>query len=54
MIKGVFFDLYNTLIGYQPSREEMTVKLLADMNYPINENDLYLPMNKADEYFYLQ
>ncbi|MEQ4487775.1 MAG: HAD family hydrolase [Dehalococcoides mccartyi] len=54
MIKGVFFDLYNTLIGYQPSREEMTVKLLAELGYTINEDDLYLPVNKADEYFYQQ
>ena len=54
MIKGVFFDLYNTLIGYQPSREEMTQKLLSEMGYTIIENDLYLPMNKADEYFYQQ
>ncbi|MGE0903498.1 MULTISPECIES: HAD family hydrolase [Dehalococcoides] len=54
MIKGVFFDLYNTLIGYQPSREEMTVKLLAELGYTINEDGLYLPVNKADEYFYQQ
>jgi putative hydrolase of the HAD superfamily len=52
MIKAVFFDLYHTLIGYDPPREESVAGTLARMGIDIPSKKLRRPLVTADEYFY--
>ncbi len=52
MIKAVFFDLYHTLIGYDPPREEAVAGTLARMGIDISPKSLRRPMVTADEFFY--
>jgi putative hydrolase of the HAD superfamily len=52
MIKAVFFDLYHTLIGYDPPREEGVASTLARMGFDIPSKTLRRPLVTADEYFY--
>jgi putative hydrolase of the HAD superfamily len=52
MIKAVFFDLYHTLIGYDPPREESVAGTLARMGVNIRSKALRRPLVAADEYFY--
>ena len=52
MIKAVFFDLYHTLIGYDPPREENVAGTLARMGIEISSKKLRRPLVAADEYFY--
>jgi len=52
MIKAVFFDLYHTLIGYDPPREESVAGTLARMGMDIPSKKLRRPLVTADEYFY--
>jgi putative hydrolase of the HAD superfamily len=52
MIKAVFFDLYHTLIGYNPPREETLAGTLVRMGINVSVKTLRRPMVTADEYFY--
>ncbi len=52
MIKAVFFDLYNTLIRYDPSREEVHAKALKDLHPDIKPEMLCRPLSAADDYIY--
>jgi putative hydrolase of the HAD superfamily len=52
MIKAVFFDLYHTLIGYDPPREESVASTLARMGVNVQSKTLRRPLVTADEYFY--
>ncbi len=51
MIKAVFFDLYQTLVGYNPPREEIGARVLRDFGIEIKPEELSRPMTVADEYF---
>jgi putative hydrolase of the HAD superfamily len=52
MIKAVFFDLYHTLIGYDPPREESVANTLERMGVSVSAKSLRRPLVTADEFFY--
>ncbi len=52
MIKAVFFDMYNTLICYNPPREESLAKSLKKFGFELTPKQLAVPVIAADEYFY--
>ncbi len=52
MTKAVFFDLYHTLLGYDPPREELQAEALKDFGIEVNPESLLRPLVVADEYIY--
>ncbi len=52
MIKAVFFDMYNTLICYNPPREESQATALKKFGLNFLPEQLSIPIIAADEYFY--
>ena len=54
MIKAVFFDLYQTLVRYQPSQEELEAKALKNFGINVTAASLHLPILTANEYIYRQ
>lgn len=52
MIKAVFFDLYYTLIRYEPPREELQAKALKELGVEVRPEALRLPLITADEFIY--
>ena len=52
MIKAVFFDLYHTLVRYEPPREELQSKALKDFGIEINPEVFRWPLVAADEFIY--
>jgi putative hydrolase of the HAD superfamily len=52
MIKAVFFDLYQTLVRYEPPREEIEAKVLKDFGIDVNPAALARPIIAADEFIY--
>jgi len=52
MIKAVFFDLYHTLIRYEPPREELQAKVLNDFGIDVSPETFSRPLVIADEFIY--
>jgi len=52
MIKAVFFDLYHTLVRYEPPREELQAKALADLGVRVTPENMRWPLVAADEFIY--
>jgi len=52
MIKAVFFDLYHTLVRYEPPREQLQARALKDFGIEVNPETLHRPLIAADEYIY--
>ncbi len=52
MVKAVFFDLYHTLIGYDPPREESVAWTLARMGIEIPGIYLSRRVVYAVEFFF--
>jgi putative hydrolase of the HAD superfamily len=52
MIKAVFFDLYNTLVGYDPPREETHSRVLKDLGIEMSPEALLRPIMAADDFLY--
>ena len=52
MIKAVFFDLYNTLVQYEPPREELQARALQEFGIKVTPEALRRPLATADEYIY--
>ena len=52
MIKAVFFDLYHTLICYDPPHEESLGKILNKLGIDITPETLRRPIVVADEFMY--
>ncbi len=52
MIKAVFFDMYNTLVCYDPPREESQAAALKKFGFEFRPEELSAPIIAADEYFY--
>ncbi len=52
MIKAVFFDLFYTLVRYDPPREELQAKALKDFGIDIPSEALSGPFFIADEFIY--
>ena len=54
MIKAVFFDLYQTLVGYTPPREEWESQMLDGMGIKAPPKVFARAFITADEYFYTE
>lgn len=52
MIKAVFFDLYQTLVCYDPPREEIESKVLKGFGIDVSPAELARPLVAADEFIY--
>ncbi|MFC2060658.1 HAD family hydrolase [Chloroflexota bacterium] len=52
MIKAVFFDLYQTLIGYDPPREQLQAKVLKDFGIEVALESIRHAIVVADEFIY--
>jgi putative hydrolase of the HAD superfamily len=52
MIKAIFFDLYQTLIHYQPSQEELEAGALKNLGVEITAAALRMPILTANEFIY--
>lgn len=52
MIKAVFFDLYHTLVRYEPPREELQSKALKQFGIEASPERLRQPLAVADEFIY--
>lgn len=52
MIKAVFFDLYQTLVRYQPTQAELEAQALESMGYETTAVALDFPILAANEYIY--
>jgi len=50
MIKAVFFDFYNTLVDYDPPREETQSRLLGELGIKISPQELLRPIMVADDF----
>jgi putative hydrolase of the HAD superfamily len=54
MIKAIFFDLYQTLVHYQPSQEELEADALKNLGIDIEAAALRHPILTANEFIYQQ
>jgi len=52
MVKAVFFDLYQTLVRYEPSREELQAKALKEFGIEVSPEVFCRPLVIADEFIY--
>ena len=52
MIKAVFFDLYNTLVSYDPPREELQARALKEFGIEVSPEVFRRPLAIADEFIY--
>jgi putative hydrolase of the HAD superfamily len=52
MTKAVFFDLYQTLIKYQPTQEELESQALQKLNITASPDALRRPILAANEFLY--
>lgn len=52
MVKAVFFDLYHTLVRYDPPREELQASALKDFGIDVAPEILCRPLIVADEFIY--
>lgn len=54
MIKAIFFDFYQTLVGYDPPREEIEATILNDNGISVKPESLQVPFSIADAFFHQQ
>jgi putative hydrolase of the HAD superfamily len=52
MIKAVFFDLYHTLVRYEPPQEELESRALKSLGINITAEALHRPILAANEFIY--
>jgi putative hydrolase of the HAD superfamily len=52
MIKAVFFDLYHTLITYDPPQEELVARALKELGIERDPSIFRRPLITADEFIY--
>jgi putative hydrolase of the HAD superfamily len=52
VIKAVFFDLFQTLVRYEPPREELLAEALKEFGIEVLADALRHPLVAADEYIY--
>ena len=52
MIKAVFFDLYYTLVRYEPPQEELEAKALKDFGINASPEVFHRPLVAANEFIY--
>jgi putative hydrolase of the HAD superfamily len=49
VIKAVFFDLYNTLVDFDPPKEETEAKILKELGINVTPEALLRPIIAADD-----
>lgn len=54
MIKAVFFDLYQTLVHYKPSQEELEAQALEKLGFKTTAEAMGRPILAANEFIYRQ
>ncbi|MCX7912307.1 MAG: hypothetical protein N2506_05025, partial [Dehalococcoidales bacterium] len=54
MIKAVFFDLYYTLVRYEPPREVLEAEALRAVGKNVEASALVKPLLAADEFLYAE
>jgi len=54
MIKAVFFDFYNTLVEYDPPREQLQVEACREVGIEVTAEAIRRAIPAADEFFYLE
>jgi putative hydrolase of the HAD superfamily len=52
VIKAVFFDLYHTLVRYEPPQEVLEAEALKGFGISVRPEDLRKPLLAADEFIY--
>jgi putative hydrolase of the HAD superfamily len=52
VIKAVFFDLYHTLVTYEPPQEELEARALQELGINVGPEALRRPIVAADEFIY--
>lgn len=52
MVKAVFFDLHNTLAGYDPPREVTHSRMLKEFGIEMSPEALVRPIMAADDFLY--
>jgi putative hydrolase of the HAD superfamily len=52
MIKGVFFDLYQTLVHFDPPREQLQAKVLKEFGVDVEPEAIRHALVVADEFIY--
>lgn len=52
MIKAVFFDLYHTLVTYDPPQEDLEARALKELGVDVQPSTLRGPIVAADEFIY--
>jgi putative hydrolase of the HAD superfamily len=52
VIKDVFFDFYNTLVGYDPPQEVLEARVLRDFGIEVSPEVFRRPLLLADEFIY--
>ena len=52
MVKAVFFDLYHTLVRYEPPRENLQAEVLSEFGIDVAPEVLRWPLVAADEFIY--
>jgi putative hydrolase of the HAD superfamily len=52
VIKAVFFDLYHTLVHYEPSQEELEAQALQSFGIDVTVEALHRPILAANEFIY--
>jgi putative hydrolase of the HAD superfamily len=52
MMKAVFFDLYNTLVDYDPPREEVQAAICREFGIEVAPEALRRAIPAADDFFY--
>ncbi len=48
MIRAVFFDWFNTLARYEPTREDMAARVLTELGFKVSPNDALFAIAVAD------
>jgi putative hydrolase of the HAD superfamily len=52
VIRAVFFDLYYTLVRYEPPQEELEAKALKDFGFSASPEVFHRPLVAANEFMY--
>jgi putative hydrolase of the HAD superfamily len=54
LIKAVFFDFYNTLVGYDPPQEVLEARALKDFGIEVSPEIFRRPLLNANEFIYAE
>ena len=52
MVQAVFFDFYNTLVGFNPPREEIHAAACQEMGLVVSPGDIRTHLAPADEFYH--